>query len=202
MHIYLCNRERAEKGEETIRRFAMEYAKDIGMGHLLSSLKTAVIARNSAGKPYFSDVPQIHFSVSHSGSVWGCAFDISPIGFDLEDRDRLGVKGSLEGEEERLQRWMKIAGRFFLPEECDYVKAGGEESFFRIWVRKEAYAKYKGSGLLNEISHIRLVAGGELLSHLSDADTEELELSGGLHGAYCAAEKRTIDKIIDHRKSD
>lgn len=200
MHVYLCDRNLVEKGEETIRRFAAEYAQDMNMGHLQNALETAQIARNPAGKPYFSNIPEIHFSPSHSGSVWGCAFDLSPLGFDLEDRNRLELKLASD-ESKRQQRWLKIARRFFSAEEYEYVKAGGEEAFFRIWVRKEAYVKYQGTGLLTGAGRIRMVADGELLADLSHAYVEELVLSNGLIGAYCSAEKRTIDRVIDCRES-
>ena len=42
-----------------------------------------------------------------------------------------------------------IAERFFTDEEADYVRDGEDTGvrFARIWIRKEAYAKYTGKGL-------------------------------------------------------
>lgn len=36
------------------------------------------------GKPRFVECPDLHFSISHSGSCWCCAFSTSPIGLDIQ----------------------------------------------------------------------------------------------------------------------
>ncbi len=201
LHIYLCDKQEIKNSEEGIRMFGKEYAEDTGVYGGQDWVATTPILRTPKGKPYFSDHYGIHFSLSHSGSVWGCAFDTAPVGFDLEDMTRLRVKKSKEAESGKEQRWCRIARRFFTPKECEYVMAGGEEAFFRLWVRKEAYLKYKGTGLSTGLSDVSLVEEGNLLSRLPDGWALGLSLGTGLEAAYCAAEERVVEKIIDYRKS-
>ncbi len=202
MHIYLCDRKQIENSEDAIRRFGCEYAADAGIGISKNDFESALISRSIAGKPYFPDFIGIHFSVSHSGDIWGCAFEHSPIGFDLEDMKRFRTsKMPPERNDEDFERWLKIAERFFKPEECEFVRKNGKDAFFRLWVRKEAYVKYKGIELLQGLSKIDLVADGELLSELPSAYIEELDFGRDLTGAYCAAGKRIIEKILDHRNA-
>jgi phosphopantetheinyl transferase len=199
VYIYLCDRDQIEKGEDAIRRFSIEYAEDAGMGIPVHTVESALIFRSPAGKPSFLDLTEIHFSISHSGSIWGCAFENTPIGFDLEDMNRIKGKKDQDLKHGSGERWQKIARRFFTSEECEFVRKGGKEAFFRLWVRKEAYVKYKGLKLLQELPLINLVTDGELLTELPDAHVEELNLGQGLIGAYCAAKKKNIRKITDYR---
>ena len=96
------------------------------------------------GKPYFAEGP--HFSISHTGrqgeALWALAVsDDGPVGLDLQEM--------------RPAEYVKLAERFFTPQEAEYIKRftdapGGENSactaFYRIWCRKEAYVKYTGRG--------------------------------------------------------
>ena len=96
------------------------------------------------GKPYFAEGP--HFSISHTGrqgeALWALAVsDDGPVGLDLQEM--------------RPAEYVKLAERFFTPQEAEYIKRftdvpGGENSactaFYRIWCRKEAFVKYTGRG--------------------------------------------------------
>ena len=91
------------------------------------------VARLQRGKPYLLQENQIHFSVSHSGGLWGCAVWNSPVGFDLEQIRTVDME--------------EIACRFFHPEETDYVLQNRGDSFFTVWTAKESYVKYTGEGI-------------------------------------------------------
>ena len=91
------------------------------------------------GKPYFPSHPHVHFSVSHTGGIWVCAFADREVGCDVQDhRDH--------DDPDRLAR---IAARWFSDGECRYFDEHGREpaEFYRIWSRKEAYVKYTGDGI-------------------------------------------------------
>ncbi len=87
-------------------------------------------------KPYFESHPHIHFSISHSGSIWMCAFAEDEVGADVqiitEDRP-----------------WIKLAERFFHPHEADEVSCSDNAAvtFGKIWSRKEATVKLFGIGI-------------------------------------------------------
>ncbi len=114
------------------------------------------IRRDEKGKPYFScpmqkasRVESVHYSVSHSGTWWGCLMAEEPVGFDMEAfRERI--------------HYMEIAKRFFTEGEYEYVIKTGLEGFFDIWVRKEAYIKYLGTGLAEGLGSFSVVRDMEL----------------------------------------
>lgn len=151
------------------------------------------------GKPYLIDFPNVHFSVSHTGSYWGCAIEESPIGLDLEDRRGRQTRDS---ELKQIKRWEKIAMRFFAPEEDEWIKEKGEEAFFQLWVLKEAYAKYKGTGITTELMRIPLVQNGILLDRIDDAYFINLEPSQGLYGALCGVEPIRLENHVDLKQLD
>lgn len=138
-----------------------------------------VCARTADGKPYFPAVPEICFSISHSGGYWACAFGFSPVGFDLQRHEQCRTEA--------------IARRFFHPEEIAWLEARGycDEDFFSIWTAKESYLKYTGEGIVNGLHWFSVLAslpGGAELRHLSGPDGYSLCL--------CAASVGTVKKVL------
>ena len=86
------------------------------------------IKRTPEGKPYAEGY---NFSVSHSGDIFACAFADSNVGIDIQHSRN--VKAD------------RIAERYFTEREAAGIES--EDDFFRLWTRKEAYAKYTGRGL-------------------------------------------------------
>lgn len=104
------------------------------------------IEEGKYGKPYFSEHPELHFSISHSGTVWCCAFSASPVGLDIQMHGFTGKKVPQEKVQEQLRlRQKRIADRFFHPSERLWLKNGGD--FFDVWAAKESYVKYIGEGM-------------------------------------------------------
>ncbi len=91
------------------------------------------------GKPFFPSHPDVQFSVSHTGGLWICAFANRPVGCDVQDHR----------EHEDTSRLLRLAKRWFSPEECrDFEETGYRPTeFYRIWSRKEAYVKFTGNGI-------------------------------------------------------
>lgn len=94
------------------------------------------ILRSEHGKPYVEGNPW-YFNVSHSGDYLVMTFDKVPVGIDIQQM-RPVKKPEL------------IAKRFSMAER-EYSLAGGKEALYRVWCRKEAYAKCVGSGLTDAI---------------------------------------------------
>jgi len=89
------------------------------------------------GKPFLADYPDIHFSLSHSGTMVMAAFAPVCAGCDVE---------------KIAQANSKIAERFFAPEEAAALRECRDEAaymdlFYRIWTRKESYIKMTGEGM-------------------------------------------------------
>ena len=96
-------------------------------------LTDCTLARQTQGKPWFPAAPELHFSISHSGGRWVCAFADAPVGLDLQAH--------------RPCRALALARRFFAPEEAEWLRSRGEAAFFDLWCAKESWLKYTGRGL-------------------------------------------------------
>jgi 4'-phosphopantetheinyl transferase len=99
-----------------------------------------VFGSDGRGKPRLAtgQVP-LEFNVAHSGGLALCALAVGRfVGVDVERIDR------------RVDPF-QISGRYFSPDEHEYLKAVRRDrlaaEFFRLWVRKEACLKAWGDGL-------------------------------------------------------
>lgn len=215
MYLYLFHRENKDErqpGEERedrpgfserlVRRALQDYCARLRLELPAEALREAAIERTEKGKPFFSELsapkrnglPSIHFSVSHSGSWWGCLMAGEPVGFDLEAiRKRVNYR--------------KIAQRFYSEEESEWVEASGSDTFFDIWVRKEAYVKYLGTGLSEGLSSFSTVEGGGFLPKviLEKCKTREqlhcyispIDIGCGVKAAYCSGSGNPVKARID-----
>ena len=112
-----------------------------------------VVARGEKGKPYFPDIWNVHFSLSHSGKYNACAFYEQPVGLDLQEH----ISCNREA----------IARRFFHPDEYSYLKRNGFAPFFQIWTAKESYVKQSGDGLSGMMKEFSVVDAGGLRQELN-----------------------------------
>jgi len=159
-----------------------------------------LIKREEKGKPYFviskdrfDEKLPVHFSVSHSGRWWGCLMAEETVGFDLEVcRQKVNYE--------------KIADRFFSQEESQYVRSAGLDAFFEIWVRKEAFVKYLGTGIGEGLDSFSVLENGsfaDLIHSKEKAERSKIsgiirscEIEEDLKGAYCSQSGNLIEKII------
>lgn len=78
------------------------------------------------GKPEFAAIPDLHFSLSHSGGTVICAMAEQPVGADVQAPKILSSK---------------LLNRFFTERERLY------EDPIRLWTLKESYGKLTGEGV-------------------------------------------------------
>lgn len=112
-------------------------------------LSDAVLAKTSWGRPYYKGVPTVDFSLAHTSTLAVCAFwqksteNAPRIGIDAEKRSAYST-----------DKIYDFALRFFGAHERRYVLNAKEPqvAFTRIFVRKEAYAKYCGDGIGKHLS--------------------------------------------------
>ena len=128
--------------QEKIARYRFERDKllSFAAGLLIRhAVGERTILLGEHGKPYVDD-KALCFSVSHSGRIAAVAADDMEIGLDVEQLP----------EENRL----RIADRFFHPEERAYVAAAQDQrrAFCEIWTRKEAYLKMTGEGITTDLT--------------------------------------------------
>ncbi len=94
------------------------------------------LEKNENGKPSLAGYPEFHFNLSHSGEMVFLAYGNSPVGIDVE-KLRCGKKD------------INVAKRCFTKREYEYIleEETKEHRFTSIWTMKEAYLKYKGTGI-------------------------------------------------------
>ena len=139
---YTDDKKRSVVGEMLIKK-AVSHITGVSSEEI--SLRTT-----SNGKPYIED-SDIHFNISHCQDWVVCAIHNTPIGIDIEKIRPINLK---------------IAKRFFTAEEQNYVfsRIPKEEDFdktadsdmlkrfFEVWTGKEAYLKYKGTGITDSLN--------------------------------------------------
>lgn len=156
------------------------------------------IDRKERGKPYFPNQPGLHFSISHSGALWVCAFSGHPVGVDIQKH----TKKRKESDEEAGVRLARMAERFFHPDEAAWVREHPCQRFFQIWAAKESYVKYTGDGIGAGFGRFCLVPSDE------EAQTwkaEEVwfygtELPGGYSLCVCGGKTKMSVQIADFCK--
>lgn len=99
------------------------------------------IGTNENGKPYLIDYPFIHFNISHCKSSVVLGLDRKNIGVDVESLDVYNCEIArcvLSNEEYRM-----------LNDSLDKPYL-----FVWFWTRKEAYQKYTGEGLIDNMKDV------------------------------------------------
>ena len=86
------------------------------------------------GKPAPAAYPDIHFNLSHSGTLAVCALSDQPVGVDAEALTPFSPE---------------VASVCFQPRELAWIEREADSSlaFTRLWTRKESWLKYLGTGL-------------------------------------------------------
>lgn len=99
------------------------------------------------GKPYAVSL-DIEFNISHSGDIVVCAVGNSPVGIDVEEIRPIDLKVA-----KRICSNNELVYLFgHIPTDQDFVYTTDKEiltRFFEIWTKKEAYAKWVGTGIEN-----------------------------------------------------
>lgn len=96
------------------------------------------LAYGARGKPYLSAHPDIHFNLSHSGSLAVCAVSTVAVGVDVETYHDHGHA---------------VAKHCFTAQELAWLdeQENTASAFARLWTRKEALIKLTGSGLSRDL---------------------------------------------------
>lgn len=92
------------------------------------------IARLPEGKPFFPSQPDLCFNLSHSGPYALCALSRREVGADVEVCRPRGENLPRRVLSEREYAWFRERG-------CRW------EDFYTLWTLKEAYVKWRGTGL-------------------------------------------------------
>jgi 4'-phosphopantetheinyl transferase len=156
------------------------------LGHYTAADPRAVrLLSGPHGKPALAAGASLHFNVAHSGerALFALA-DSRPVGVDLEAVARpIDVLG--------------VAAHAFSPDEQALLRSAPEgarvDVFYRLWTRKEAYVKARGSGLTYPMRSFTVSARADdddalVADHLApDACADWRVRSVAAPEGYCAA---------------
>lgn len=92
------------------------------------------LAYGAHDKPYLTGHPDLHFNISHSGTIAACAVSHVPVGIDVEEIADQGPG---------------VAAYCYTSRELAWLDAQDDKAmaFTRLWTRKESFIKLAGYGL-------------------------------------------------------
>lgn len=93
-------------------------------------------AFNEHGQPYFPTRPDLHFSISHTKDAILVGMSLLPIGVDVES-----LRNPSQG---LIERTMSSSEQSKISSSADFVA---------LWTRKEAYLKWRGTGITDDLTH-------------------------------------------------
>ena len=99
------------------------------------------IERDEYNRPFLFDLSHADFNFSHANHLCASALILSSA---EKPTPRIGLDLEHVSYHDRTKR---LAQRIFSPSEQEDYAQNGEESFYRIWTQKEAFAKYSGIGV-------------------------------------------------------
>lgn len=100
------------------------------------------------GKPAFEQYPELHFNISHSGTLVACAIGEVPVGVDVQtivtECESLINYTMSESEKAKLQAMSDLDKNVY---------------FTQLWTLKESYSKATGTGLTHAFPSFEVTDG-------------------------------------------
>lgn len=153
--------------------------------------KTVSTYRTEKGKPYYTDLKQWHFNISHSAEWVVMAFSDEELGIDIEKIKPINYH---------------LAKRFFSGEENvrlnEFEEPRKLHYFFDLWTLKESYLKYLGKGLTKSLRTFTIhdVNGRFFLKHDEEHDSDvhfrQFVVGGDCKLSVCADSETFAENIL------
>lgn len=106
-----------------------------------------IIAKGKHGKPYFRDLPSLHFNISHSGNYVAVILADTAVGVDVQVyrpiKERIIEKICNDSEKDLIGR-----------------ENSSERVFIALWSLKESYVKATGTGMTFPMSSVNFTQIG------------------------------------------
>lgn len=139
-----------------------------GMLFHFCGIASPSVTVDAGGKPRLADRPDIHFSLSHSGSVAVCALSFpgtaagedACVISDSPDAPAVGADVERIDDPVNAPRLRRLAERFFPPREAERLRDVPDRlypaAFAGAWTALESFVKRTGEGFRHGFSHIDL----------------------------------------------
>ena len=135
MNIYVYNNFIGKEQSRSLLNYAL--SNYLGKSQLYKDFH---ILKTSKGKPYVK-IDGVHFNISHSKNFWVCAVGNENVGIDIEVLRERNINGL-------------VKKYFTIEENACLEKVNQQEKmakFFEIWTYKEAFSKFKGESIFDNI---------------------------------------------------
>lgn len=136
-----------QRVEQALRyRFVFgQYAclKSYAMLAELTGMTDMTFGYGKYGKPFLIGYPDIHFSISHCRKAIAVAAGDVPVGVDVESLRRV--------DEALIEKTMNNSEQAMIHADSD-----PDMEFVRLWTRKEAVLKLRGTGITDNLHDVLL----------------------------------------------
>lgn len=109
------------------------------------------IKKDSRGKPYViicGERTSDFFNISHASGVGVVIFSNNEVGIDIE---------MVRNADDRIaQRFFRVNEKQYLHDSADEIEY--QRRFYEIWTKKEAYSKWSGIGLAENLASLDVLA--------------------------------------------
>lgn len=137
------------------------------------------------GKPILAEHSEFHFNISHTRSAVLCGFSNEEIGVDVEKINKAPFD---------------IMKKCYTPNEIALVdiKVEENENFYKIWTRKEAYGKWNGRGITQDLLSLNTLEPKDKIAFETWREEDYIftVCEAGDH-VDCIKRKLTEDMIFD-----
>ncbi len=169
MKLYIAKAEKNMQhnvGRELLQRIMCEEGLE---GHSIRA--------HEKGKPYVEDT-DFYFNISHSGSYVVLVTGKCELGVDIQERKPVEAEA--------------MAKRFFTGKEYEALLASEEKEklFYKLWTRKEAYGKWLGSGLSEQVLKTDMLELHENICFIEYTELENYEI------CICSGKEENIEEVI------
>ncbi|MCR5053876.1 MAG: 4'-phosphopantetheinyl transferase superfamily protein [Lachnospiraceae bacterium] len=168
MTEFIYTRIKGEKKKKDQHAAAWGLLSDALKDYGLSPMPPVTVLNK--GKPVFTDIDWLFFSISHSEDVAACVVsDEGNIGLDVQKMNKRSDP-------------LKIGKRFFHPDEYTLLSSTDDEEarrllFFKIFSSKEAFVKMTGDGMSRDFRRFKTVMDSDTEGTVYD---EKKEAAGSL----------------------
>ena len=134
-------------------------------------------------------IPELHFSLSHSGEYAVLVVSNLPVGIDIEYKKR---------------NYQSVAKRCFCKEEYEDIMEADtipeqEKRFLQYWTMKEAFIKHSGEGLSVPLNSFRIIRGEFGISFVENSDLLFASLFLGMEPyciSLCSESEQDVRELI------
>lgn len=175
---------------EKVNRYRFEKDKRLCLGagllaqHMLeqAGVSDPVFSVNEFGKPVLSDRSDIHFNISHDGTLAVCVVCDRQAGIDVQKITAYDKK---------------LASRVFQQPEISRIEnsADPDKAFTQMWTRKESYVKMLGKGLSLDPGSFSVLQSHDLPACFSEFDVDDHHITVCTR-QYAAAELLQWQPVI------